>query len=241
MGMRSGEIARKTGISIRTLHYYEEVGLLASVQRTRSGHRRYGVKEIARLQQIRSLQQIGLSLADIRDTLAGSEPLGVIQYHLKESRKRLDELQELIERLENLCRVMAEEDQVTTGELLHTIAVMSLTDRHFGSPKTGELLSRHQEIEASVWSSMVEDLLDEIRRGTPPESTHARALTRRWRGSIKLLMGDDLMTDEDLVAMFRADPQAAHDHGLDEEAVTWLHRALNHHSPAGNTNPEEQR
>lgn len=229
-GLKAGEVAGKTGISVRTLHYYEEVGLLASVHRTASGHRRYQRGDIVRLQQIRSLQQIGLSLADIRDTLAGAGPLEIIHDHLKKSRRSLAELQELCARLENLCRVMAEEEQVTTGELLHTLAVMSLTERHFGPQQAEELRARHREIEASVWSAMVEDLLDEVRRGTLPGAPRARALARRWRGSIKLLMGEDFAANEDLVAIFRAEPQAARDHGLDDETVGWLHEAMKHNA-----------
>ncbi len=149
-------------------------------------------------------------------------------------------MRELCLRLENLCRIMVEEEQVTTGELLHTLAVMSLMERHFGPGQADELRARHQEIEASVWSSMVEDLLDEIRRGTLPTAPRARALIRRWRGSYKLLMGDDIATDEDLVAMFRADPQTAHEHGLDEKAVAWLHKALLRHSTSKNHSNKEK-
>lgn len=239
-GLKAGEVAQRTGISIRTLHYYEEVGLLASVQRTPSGHRRYRRDDIVRLQQIRSLQQLGLSLADIRDTLAGAEPLDILQHHLEKSRKRLVELQELCERLENLCRIVADEEQATTGELLHTLAVMSLTERYFGPQKAGALRARHREIEASVWSSMVEDLLDEIRRGTSPTAPRARALARRWRGSMKLLMGDDVAADENLLAMFRAEPQTAHDHGLDEEAVVWLHEAMKPGAPGARSRTKEK-
>ncbi len=230
-GLKAGEFARKTGISVRTLHYYEEIGLLAPVQRTASGHRRFRRGDILRLQQIRSLQQLGLSLADIADVLAGAEPLEILLDHLEKSRQRLRELHELCERLESLCQVMAQEEHITTGEMLHTLAVMSLLERHFGAHNAPELRARHEEIEASVWSSMVEDLLDEIKHGTLPDTPRARALVRRWRGSLKLMMGDDMMTEKDLVAMFRADPHAAQEHGLDEQAVAWLHEAFQRYSP----------
>ena len=107
---------------------------------------------------------------------------------------------------------------------------MSLIERHFDPQKGDEIRSRHQKVEASVWNSMVEDLLAEIRRGTSPTDRRALALIKRWRGSVKLLMGDDLIEDADLLAMFRADPQSAHGHGLDEKSVVWLDRAFSHHS-----------
>lgn len=61
------ELVRRTGISARTLRFYETLGLL-SAQRTAAGHRCYGPAELARLHQITALKQAGFSLADI-DTL----------------------------------------------------------------------------------------------------------------------------------------------------------------------------
>lgn len=58
-----GDVARKTGITIRTLRYYNEIGLLDPAKRSRSGYRLYSVEELKRLQKILSLQQLGFSLA----------------------------------------------------------------------------------------------------------------------------------------------------------------------------------
>ena len=57
-----GELARRTGVSVRALHHYEEIGLLVPSWRTESGHRLYSEPDIIRLTQIVSLRQIGLSL-----------------------------------------------------------------------------------------------------------------------------------------------------------------------------------
>ena len=68
--LKVSELARRAGVSVRTLHYYEEVGLIAPA-RTESGHRRYGRAAIERLQQIRSLQQLGFSLSQIHALFGG--------------------------------------------------------------------------------------------------------------------------------------------------------------------------
>ena len=60
-GMKVGELAKRTGLSIRTLHYYDEIGLLQPSETTPSGHRVYGANELARLQRIKSLRQLGFS------------------------------------------------------------------------------------------------------------------------------------------------------------------------------------
>lgn len=51
--LKVGELARRTGLSVRTLHHYDEIGLLSPARRTATGHRLYGRDEIRRLQQIR--------------------------------------------------------------------------------------------------------------------------------------------------------------------------------------------
>lgn len=59
---RVGEVADLMGLSVRTLHYYEEMGLLVPSDRTETGHRRYTEADLARLQQILSLKSIGEAL-----------------------------------------------------------------------------------------------------------------------------------------------------------------------------------
>ncbi|MDJ0532850.1 MAG: MerR family transcriptional regulator [Xenococcaceae cyanobacterium MO_207.B15] len=60
--MKIGELAKQTGISIRTLHYYDAIGLLSPSHRTSVGYRLYNNQDIIRLQQIVSLRQLRFSL-----------------------------------------------------------------------------------------------------------------------------------------------------------------------------------
>jgi len=68
-----GELARRTGVSVRTLHHYDEIGLLSPSGRTETGYRLYAAAEIGRLQQIVSLRQMGFSLGEIRACLDGAD------------------------------------------------------------------------------------------------------------------------------------------------------------------------
>lgn len=68
-----GEFAKNTGFSTRTLRFYEELGLLYPGKRTESGHRLYGLDELAKLQRIQSLKFIGYSLKEIKEMLADEE------------------------------------------------------------------------------------------------------------------------------------------------------------------------
>jgi DNA-binding transcriptional MerR regulator len=62
-----GEVCAITGLSPRTVRYYEEVGLLPGVRRRAGGRRVYGPDEIERLRFIQRLKALGLSLADVKE------------------------------------------------------------------------------------------------------------------------------------------------------------------------------
>ncbi len=64
--LKIGELAKLVGISVRSLHHYDELGLLKPGGGRKSQHRFYNHADVARLQQIISLKSIGFSLAEIK-------------------------------------------------------------------------------------------------------------------------------------------------------------------------------
>lgn len=64
-----GELAKVTGITVRALHHYDQIRLLVPSLHSDAGHRLYSGKDIARLQQIISLKQLGFSLDEIGELL----------------------------------------------------------------------------------------------------------------------------------------------------------------------------
>jgi DNA-binding transcriptional MerR regulator len=66
---RVSDFAEKAGVTVRTLHHYDRLGLLKPSGRTEAGYRLYGERDFARLQQIVTLKFIGLPLRQIKDLL----------------------------------------------------------------------------------------------------------------------------------------------------------------------------
>jgi DNA-binding transcriptional MerR regulator/uncharacterized glyoxalase superfamily protein PhnB len=64
-GRKVGELATATGLTVRTLHYYEEIGLLVASGRSDAGHRLYADADVARLYRICLLRRLGLPLGEI--------------------------------------------------------------------------------------------------------------------------------------------------------------------------------
>lgn len=67
--MRIGEVADASGVSTKTIRYYESIGLLDEPRRTESGYRDYGADTIDRLRFVRDAQATGLTLAEIASVL----------------------------------------------------------------------------------------------------------------------------------------------------------------------------
>ncbi|HEX2290816.1 MAG TPA: MerR family transcriptional regulator [Pseudonocardiaceae bacterium] len=78
-----GQLARLAGLTVRTLHHYDQVGLLSPSARTPSGHRLYGEPDVHRLYRIVALRELGLSLEVIGDLLTGEPDLpDLLRQHL---------------------------------------------------------------------------------------------------------------------------------------------------------------
>src|SRR5947208_9929352 len=90
--LKVGELARRTGLTVRTLHHYDAIGLLRPSLHTGSGHRLYTAGDVARLQQVLSLRQLGFSLEEVRGCLdrPGFSPLEVIELPLARLREQIE-------------------------------------------------------------------------------------------------------------------------------------------------------
>lgn len=67
--LRIGEIAKKAGVGVQTLHYYERIGLLPKTARSASNYRIYSSEALRRVRFIKKAQTIGFSLAEIKEIL----------------------------------------------------------------------------------------------------------------------------------------------------------------------------
>jgi MerR family transcriptional regulator, copper efflux regulator len=77
--MGIGQLAKRAGVGIDTVRYYERNGLLAPQRRLSSGYRRYSPLELARLRFIRRAQKLGFTLKEIRSLLSLSAQRNVAQ------------------------------------------------------------------------------------------------------------------------------------------------------------------
>jgi MerR family copper efflux transcriptional regulator len=101
-----GALAKRAGVGIDTVRYYEREGLLAPRERLPSGYRRYTQHEITRLRFIRKAQVLGFSLAEIREllTLSSHRDVGRVK---KKAEAKLVDVRKRIAELERVCAALA--------------------------------------------------------------------------------------------------------------------------------------
>lgn len=122
--LRVGEVARRTGLSVRTLHHWDERGLLVPSGRSSSDYRLYCVEDLSRLLRIQHLKSLGLSLDEVAAALDADDfdAAHALDQHIAAVEERLAAEQELLHRLTRL-RVAAE------AGWEEVLSVVELTER----------------------------------------------------------------------------------------------------------------
>jgi DNA-binding transcriptional MerR regulator len=235
-GWKVGELAKATGLTVRTLHHWDEIGLLSPSKRTAKGHRLYADADLARLQQVASLRQLGFPLEQIRDLLdrRGVSPRQVIGLHLARLREQLGLQRRLIERLERVERRLERAETVSPRELIDTIEATMLTDKYYTPEQQEQLAARaaalgDDAIRAAErdWATLIDEVRAEMERGTDPQDPRVQALARRWMELVRAFTGGDPGIERSVGRMWSEETTI---HGFDtakmREMMGYIQRAL---------------
>lgn len=123
-----GDLAKLTGLTIRTLRFYDQIGLFSPSAQTESGHRLYGEEDLARLYQIVSLKELGLSLDEVKAALAGEglRPLDVVQLQMERAKEQIRRQERLLDQLRHVSKLMQGKDDVTVDDFTGLLQAMKV-------------------------------------------------------------------------------------------------------------------
>jgi DNA-binding transcriptional MerR regulator len=229
-----GELAKATGTSVRTLHWYDEIGLLSPSDHSRAGHRLYGEEDLSRLLQILSLRQLGFSLDEVREFLARPDvsALSIIHMHIARLREQMELSRTLLARLEGMASWLARNERVSSEELLKTIEAMHMFEKYYTKEQLVELEARRQALgnEAisaveTEWPVLIAKVRAEMDKGTPPEAEAVQPLARRWKELVAMFTGGNPGIHKSLETAYGNEPGAAAQMGLDGALFDYVKRA----------------
>ncbi len=113
-----GQVAEALGVTVRTLHHYDEIGLLVPSARTHAGYRLYGAEDLRRLGTIVTYRRLGLPLDEVAALLQGD---GTLAEHLRRQRdavaSRLDEMHELVDAIDRALEAEMSDHPAGTEDL----------------------------------------------------------------------------------------------------------------------------
>lgn len=249
-GLRVGELAKRTGLTIRTLHHYDEIGLLKPSLHTEAGHRLYTADDIARLQQVVSLRQLGFALEQIKSCLdqPGFLPLEVIGQHITRLRQQIDLQQKLCARLQGLAQSFRAAGEVSAESFLQTIEVMTMIENYY-TPEQMEYFRKQHEADPegtaerarqgqADWAKLIADLKAEMDQGTDPADPKNRQYEQRRQALVNAFTGGDAGIEQSLTHLWteQSDKLCAQ-FGMDPKVMEYMGKMIAAHKGLVNQTP----
>jgi MerR family transcriptional regulator, thiopeptide resistance regulator len=198
--LKVGELAKRTGLTVRTLHHYDEIGLLRPSLHTESGHRLYTAGDVARLQQVLSLRQIGFSLEEIAGCLdrPGFSPLEVIHLHVAQLREQIRLQGRLCAWLEAVAARLQTAGEVSADDLIQTIEEITMIESYYTPEQLETLKERGEQLgperirqSQEDWADLIAEVRAEMDKGTDPTAPEVQAMARRWMDLVNAFTGGD--------------------------------------------------
>jgi MerR family transcriptional regulator, thiopeptide resistance regulator len=200
-----GELARRTGLTVRTLHHYDEIGLLSPAERSDGGHRVYAEADVQRLYRIVSLRSLGFPLDAIARALdsQGFDPKAAVDDHLRRLEAQIAQEQQLLDKLRTLRQRLDADDFLTT------IEEITMRERYYTPEQLDQLEQRRQALgEEAIkdvereWGEIFATLKQEMDSGTDPADPRLRPIGERSRELIEMFTGGDPGIQASLKTMY---------------------------------------
>jgi MerR family transcriptional regulator, thiopeptide resistance regulator len=121
-----GDLAQLTGLTVRTLRFYDQIGLFSPSAYSDSGHRLYTEADLSRLQQILSLKGLGLSLDEVKSVVKGEHfsALDIVSWQIARLKENIRIEQNLLSELVHVSNLMQWKQPVTVEEFTKLLSIM---------------------------------------------------------------------------------------------------------------------
>jgi MerR family transcriptional regulator, thiopeptide resistance regulator len=194
---RIKSFATEAGVSVRTLHLYDRLGLLAPAAASESGYRLYGEAELERLEHILALRFVGLRLDQIKELLGGSDqPLvAALRMQREVIARQKRQLESALTLIDEAERALTAGGSVDRWKILRTVMEAfkmqndwKWTQEYYSEAARERVDERRRSTPAEVieqgqrdWTALIAEVEAAVSQGIEPSSADARGLAQRWR------------------------------------------------------------
>lgn len=245
--LKIGTLAERTGVSVRTLHYYEEIGLLSPARRTASNHRLYTQQHIEQLLKIRTLQQLGFELDTIKTLLKQPSPnlLPLLQARIQHAQSQRHQLNTLCAQLETIIDHLHTTDHPSVDHCIQTLEAITMTDQYnnyYTQEQLDTLAGRLKQYSSediknveSAWKTLFDDIRDAIAQGVKPEDPESADYVTRYTKLLNMFSGGDANIEASAQRVWDDHGDTlnqTHNYNFNDPALTaFIQDARNHHPP----------
>lgn len=235
--MKVGELAKAANVSVRTLHHYDDIGLLKPSSRTDSGHREYTETDIYRLHKIISLSQIGLSLNEISMTMEKTEE--ELQKLLDRQLEKVDSEMESLKQKKWMVETVKETSllpQYSGYEMvLGMIREITIQCKHFAPEDRVFLEKKGKQVGLQRIKEMHERMDQLIKKaqiclekGVSSSDPAVIFIANEWKTLGEEVFSEDLGLKKRMQDVVRESPEVANYRGLSSELLAYLKEAFHY-------------
>lgn len=249
-----GVVASMVGVSVRTLHHWDEIGLVRPSARTWSDYRVYSRDDVARIHRVLVYREVGIPLAQIATLL--DDPGVDETAHLARQREllaaRIDRLQEMVSAVDRMLEATTMNEKISAQEISEIFGSdwLSEPQERWGDTaqwaqtqeRTAQMSREDWEAVKAETDALDADLAAAVNGGLAPGSPEANALVERHRAAVgrfydcthemHVCMGQMYLTD---------DHWSGHYESLAPGLTRWLHDAIVENARAHGVDPETAR
>ena len=204
--MTVGEVAKKMGVTVRTLQYYDKEGLLSPSAESEGGRRLYTDKDLITLHQILSLKSLGFSLVDIKERLTSLETPADVANALTEQaddiRQKIEQLQASLSAIEQLKAEVLQMQTVNFKKYADIIVNLQMKNdsyyliKRFDDDTLDHIRSQFDKESGLDFMDRFNRLSDEIvqlqKENVPPESEKCQQVVKEYWGLIMEFTNGDM-------------------------------------------------
>ncbi|MGZ4350616.1 MAG: MerR family transcriptional regulator [Solirubrobacteraceae bacterium] len=179
-----GRLASAVGLTVRTLHHYDAIGLLMPAERSFSGRRLYSPQDVRRLYRIVALRRLGLGLEEIGALLDESPDLAqAVRRHLDQVEHQLELQRRLRVTLTRILELLEVGQEPDRDQFIDAIGVMIMSESYYTADQQEQLAERRQALGPEGmaaaerdWAELIEAVRAERANGTDPADPRMQAL-----------------------------------------------------------------
>lgn len=233
-----GELSKLTGLTVRTLRYYDQIKLFSPSDHSESGHRLYNKSDLSKLQQILSLKYIGLSLEDVQSVLSGSDSYNasdVLSIQITRLKEDIQKQQDLLNELTNALALIQNRQALSVEELTKLLGVMKMNkEKYFSKDQLDEMKKQYESMDKEElkeaeqrFNSVMEKLRNNMEQGTPATDKDVQSLANQWKELVSMSAPQN---DSEFIKaaekFHEENPGNELQHGVDAKIYQYISEAL---------------